>query len=112
KEIAAQLAEQYYNIGNKKEAGKLADQVLEADPRHPIAAYVKAHLLVDAKQADIAVTLLEEIAKTDTAELKPLRLLGRIQFDSQKYGQASRTFERCRKLDPNDNYFLEQLAKA
>jgi tetratricopeptide (TPR) repeat protein len=110
-EIAAQLAERYQLLGNKREAGKLVDQVLEAQPRHPLAGYVKAHLLLDSKDYEAALRMLELTVKDDTTEVKPLKLLGRLQYETMKYVQAGRTYERCRKLEPHDTAWLTQLAK-
>jgi cellulose synthase operon protein C len=111
-DVAAQLAERYYHLGNKKEAGKLADQALDAKPRHPLAGYVKALLLLDAGDAEVAFTLLERIVDADTTDVKPLKLLGRAQFEVKKYAAAARTYERCRKLEPHEAAWLAQLAKV
>ncbi len=108
---AAQLADRYYSTGNKKEARKLADQALTAKALHPLASYVKARLLNDGGDPELAFELLEKATGPDCAELKTLRLLGRLQFENKKFDQAAQTFERCRKLDPLDASWLPELAK-
>jgi cytochrome c-type biogenesis protein CcmH/NrfG len=110
--VAAQLAESFVRTGNKKEAKKLADQVLGVEPRNPLAGYVKARLLLDDKAVESALALLESVITDDTTEVKPLKLLGQIQFQAEKYSQAARTFERCRKLEPHEMSYLGLLAKA
>jgi tetratricopeptide (TPR) repeat protein len=110
--VAAELADRYVGLGNKKEAKRLADEVLAVEPRNSLAGYVKARMLLDEKQIETALTLLEAVTSDDTTEVKPLKLLGRIQFEAEKYAAAARTFERCRKLEPHDTTYLAQLAKA
>jgi Flp pilus assembly protein TadD len=110
-DVAAQLADRFYAVGNKKEARKLADDVLKAKAFHPLAAYVKARLLGDGGDPDLAYELLEKAAGPECMEIKTLRFLGRLQFENKKFTQAAETFERCRKLDPFDPSWLPELAK-
>ncbi len=110
-DLSAQLADRYYSLGNKKEARKLADQVLKAKALHPLASYVKARLLNDGGDAELAYELLQKAAGEDCSEIKTLRLLGRLQFENKKYEQAAKTFERCRQLDPQDPSWLTDLAR-
>jgi tetratricopeptide (TPR) repeat protein len=110
-DVAAQLAERYYSQGNKRDARKLADQVLKAKALHPIASYVKARLLSDGGDPELAFELLEKAAGEDCTETKTLRLLGRLQFENKKFDQAAKTFERCRKLDPLDPSWLTELVR-
>ena len=110
-DIAAQLADRYYSLGNKKEARKLADLALKAKPLHPLGSYVKARLLNDGGEAELAYQILEKATGADVTELKTLRLLGRLQFENKKFDEAAKTFERCRTLDPHDPSWLPELAK-
>lgn len=110
-DLAAQLADRYYSLGNKKEARKLADQALKAKALHPLASYVKARLLNDGGDPDLAYELLEKATGDDCMEIKTLRLLGRLQFENKKFTAAAATFERCRKLDPLDPSWLPELAR-
>jgi tetratricopeptide (TPR) repeat protein len=110
-DIAAQLADRYYQIGNKKEARKLADKVLTAKGKHPLAAYVKAMLLNDAGDSDVALSLLETNVDDKTTDPKPLRLLAKFQMESKKFTEAARTYEQARKADPHDPAWLVALGK-
>lgn len=111
-DVCAQLADRYYQAGNKKEARKLADQALTAKRNHPLGAYVKALLLNDAGDADVAFELLEAAARDENCtETKTLKLLGRLQFENKKFTQAAQTLERCRKLEPDDSSLMPQLAR-
>ncbi len=109
-EAAAQLADRYYALGKKKEARKLADQALTLKALQPLAAYVKARLLNDGGDPELAYELLEKATGEECTEIKTLRLLGRLQFENKKFDQAARTLERCRQLDPLDPSWLPELA--
>jgi tetratricopeptide (TPR) repeat protein len=111
-DIAAELAERQLTIGRRKEATELADDVLRKQKTHPIAATVKARLLIDAGDSDIAYTLLEAATADGAKDIKPLKLLGKMQFDAKKFEQAAKTYERCRELEPFETSWLIQLAKA
>jgi Tfp pilus assembly protein PilF len=111
-DLAAQLADRYYSVGNKKEARKLADQALTAKPLHPLASYVKARLLGDGGNPELAYEILEKATGADCKEVKTLRFLGRLQFENKKFDQAAETFERCRQLDPLDPSWLPELVKV
>jgi len=110
-DIAAQLAERYLHVGDKKNARNLADAVLVGKKNHPIAAYVKARLLLDGGQPDEALSLLQGAVDAKTAEPKVLKLLGKLQLDGKKFADAAGTFELGRKLEPHDPIWLIGLAR-
>jgi tetratricopeptide (TPR) repeat protein len=109
-DTTAQLAERYLQIGRGKDASALADEVLNAKRDHPLGLYVKAMTLLDKKDADLAFTLLENGVSDETKDTRPLKLLGKLQFEAKKYNAAARTFERCRKLEPYEPNWLKQLS--
>jgi predicted Zn-dependent protease len=111
-ELTARLAERYLQLGRRKEAAELADRVLQKERNHAAAIYVKARVLIDNNDEDLAFTLLENGTGDDTKDARPLKLLGNLQFKTMKYNAAARTFERCRKLEPFDTSWLVQLAKV
>jgi predicted Zn-dependent protease len=86
--------------------------VLRKQRDHPVALYVKGMVLIDARDEDLAFTLLENGIGDDPKDARPLKLLGKLQFEAKKYTAAARTFERCRKLEPFDTSWLVQLAKC
>jgi tetratricopeptide (TPR) repeat protein len=110
-EPTARLAERYLQLGRKKDAGELADDVLRAQRDHPLGLYVKAMILIDNRDVDVAYSLLENATGEDTRDARPLKLLGKLQFEAKKYDAAAKTFERCRKLEPYDPGWLAQLGK-
>src|SRR5206468_5086066 len=56
-DLTAQLADRYYSTGDKKRARELADKALTLKRDHPLGAYVKAMLLNDSGDSDIALSL-------------------------------------------------------
>jgi tetratricopeptide (TPR) repeat protein len=110
-DIAAQLAEHYLRVGDKKNARNLADAVLIVKKTHPLAAYVKASLLLAGGQPDEALSLLQGAVDAKTAEPKVLRLLGKLQLEGKKYSDAAGTFELGRKLEPHETMWLIGLAR-
>ena len=110
-DIAAQLAERYFNRGNRKEARKLADKVLTDKTTHPLAAYVKALVFLDAGDADLAYSLLETNVNDKTTEPKAFKLLAKMQIEAKKSKEAVRTLEQGRKLDPDNPSWLIPLSE-
>jgi tetratricopeptide (TPR) repeat protein len=111
-DAAARLAERYLQLGRRKEAAELADAVLAIKRDHPAGLYVKAMTLIDSKDTDLAFTLLENGITDDMKDARPLKLLGKLQFEAKKYNAAAKTYERCRKLEPFEPAWLGQLAKV
>jgi tetratricopeptide (TPR) repeat protein len=110
-DVAAQLADRFYQQGKKKEARELADKVLVAKGRHPLAACVKALLLIDGGDEDLAIALLSTNVDDKTTDPKALKVLSRIQMQTKKFNEAARTMEQGRAADPNDTTWLTDLVK-
>jgi tetratricopeptide (TPR) repeat protein len=110
-EIAALLAEKNYQVGKKKDARELADKVLEKEPRHATATYVKALILIDEGKQQGAYDLLETISKDDLKDTKPLKLFLQLQLNQKNNPQAVLTCERARKIDPHEPFWIIQLGK-
>ena len=108
--IAAQLAERYLLVGDKKQARHLAESVLLVKKDHPLAAYVKARLLVAGGQTDEALSLMQSALDPKNTEPKLLKFLGKLQVDGKKLTEAAETFEIGRKLEPYENTWLIALA--
>lgn len=111
-DLAALLAERYYHLGNRKEAKVLADKAMELKKFHPLGVYVKALVMTDEGSADTAFGLLSKTIDEKSDNLKPLRLLAKLQFDRKKFAEAAKLYERCRELDPFDSSWLTLLTRA
>ncbi len=111
-DVAAQLAEQLLALGEKKEARKLAKAVLGQNKKHPLALYVEASLAHEAGDDDKAMEILKDAVDRAKPNLKVLGLLGRLQFEAKKFGEAEDLFSLAHKTDPYDTKWLIQLAKV
>ena len=109
--LAAQIAERYYAMGDKKLARQFADKSLNLERKQSLGAYVKALLLNDGGDSDIALSLLESVADDQCKEAKTHKLLGRMYFEAKKFSEAAKSLERGRALEPHDPSWLPQLAK-
>jgi tetratricopeptide (TPR) repeat protein len=111
-ETAAKLAEQYLLRRDKKEARKLAEQVLAKEPHHQLASYVKARLLMDAGDEDGAKTLLEEALDKNNPDVKVLQALGKMYFEAKNFAKAAEMYERGRQVEPYENKWLVELVRV
>jgi tetratricopeptide (TPR) repeat protein len=111
-DTAAQLAEMHYTRGDKKQARKLADEVLGRKSDHVLARYVKARLIADAGDDEKAFALLEAAAKDDPAETRVLKALGDAQFEAKKFAEAAKSYEQARKAEPYEERWLVLLSRV
>jgi tetratricopeptide (TPR) repeat protein len=109
-DIAARLAERLFTLGDKGDAGKLADDVLAAKKDHGLAAYVKARILAAMGEKDKALTLLDSVAKADPPEVKATALQAKLHFEKKNFTEAAAALERGRKIEPHEPAWLKQLA--
>jgi tetratricopeptide (TPR) repeat protein len=111
-DLIAQLAEKHFQTGDGKIALELANDALRRKLNHPLAAYVKAAVLLGDKKSDLAIAVLAASVAENPDEPKALKLLGKAQFDTKNFTDAAKSFESGRKLEPFDPYWLVQLAKV
>ncbi|HMC65752.1 MAG TPA: tetratricopeptide repeat protein [Gemmataceae bacterium] len=110
-EIAARLAEQYLLRRRNTEARRLVDKVLAKNMRHPLAAYVKARLLLQAGEEDQARKLLEESLDRRSPDSKILQALGKLYFEAKEFPKAVEICELGRKTEPYESKWLTDLAR-
>jgi tetratricopeptide (TPR) repeat protein len=111
-DVAARLAERYLQLRRNARARKLADDVLAAKEGHPLAAYVKAKLLLNAGAEEEARTLLELAAKGTAPEPKALQALGEMAFENKDFTKAAEIFELAHKAQPYESKWLTKLASV
>ena len=111
-DISAQLAERYLLLGERDEAERLIGPVLEKNKRHPLACYVKARIALEKQDATRALNLLETADYAAAPDVKVLKLLGKLQFEAEKFDAAAKTFELGRKAEPYESTWLTQLARV
>lgn len=111
-DIIAQLAEKHLQTGDGKIALELANEALRLKLNHPLAAYVKAAVLMGDKKNDLAIAVLAASVAEHPDEPKALKLLAKVQFETKNLPDAAKTLENGRKLEPFEPYWLVQLAKV
>jgi tetratricopeptide (TPR) repeat protein len=111
-DVAARLSEQYLIRRDKKQARSLAEEVLKKKPAHPLAAYVKARLVLDSGDEDTARKLLEAVVDRKDPELKVLQALGKLYFDAREYDKAADLYELGHKVEPYESKWLVELARV
>jgi predicted Zn-dependent protease len=108
-DLKAQLAETLAKVGKKKDAKRLAEEVLDKQREHPTALYVRALIAIADGEQQVALGLLESVNTDDKADAKILNLLADIQMKAKQLRPAANTLERCRKVDPDDVRTLTKL---
>jgi tetratricopeptide (TPR) repeat protein len=111
-DLSARLAEQYWKRRRARDARELVDKVLKDQPKHGLALFVKAQLLLAAGEDESAQKLLEEAAALDPPEPKVLKALGKLYYDAAQWEKAEAAYERGRKAEPFDVSWLEDLARV
>jgi tetratricopeptide (TPR) repeat protein len=111
-DVTAQLAYHFFQLSETDEARKLVNPLLERKPVPPLAAYVKARLLLAEGKKDMALALLETAVDEKAPEVAVLRLLGKLQYDAKKFAEAAKTYELARKAEPYEKRWLLELKKA
>jgi tetratricopeptide (TPR) repeat protein len=110
-DLKAKLADQLFRRGMVGEAKKLADAVLEKDAGHPVAAVVRARLLIRGGDEDAATALLEKALKAKPDDVRLIATVGKLYVEKKEWEKAAELFEKGRKIAPYDADWLEQLAK-
>src|SRR5207244_362458 len=80
-DLSARLAEQYWRRRRARDARELVETVLKDHPKHGLALFVKAMLLLGAGEDEAAQKLLEDAAVADPPEPKVLKALGKLYYD-------------------------------
>jgi Flp pilus assembly protein TadD len=111
-DLAARLAEQYWRRRRASDARRLVEAVLQKNPKHGLAQYVKAQLQLAAGDDEAAQKLLEEAAAQEPPEPKVLQALGKQYYDLGEFDKAAAVYERGRKAEPFEPSWLEDLARV
>jgi tetratricopeptide (TPR) repeat protein len=108
-DVTARLADQYARRKMAADARKLADEVLQKKPGHPLASIVKARLLSLAGDEDGSRALIEEASKSNPDDPKLVLALGKAALEAKDWSKAADLFERGRKTAPLDGDWLPLL---
>jgi tetratricopeptide (TPR) repeat protein len=111
-DLAARLAEQHLLRRDTHEARRLVDLVLAKQPKHALATYVKARLLLNAGEDEEARKILEAVVDRAAPEPKVLQLLGKLYFEAREFEKAIATYELGHKSEPEESHWLADLARV
>ncbi len=110
-DISARLAEQFVLRHDNREARKLVDEVLAKQPKHALASYVKARLLMNAGEDEPAKALLVAAFDPSAPDAKVGQALGKIYYEARDFPKAAELYERLRRADPYETRWLVELVK-
>jgi cellulose synthase operon protein C len=98
-DLAARFADMQLSRGDAKEAQRLA-------------AYVKAMVLLQEQDPELAYATLETAVDAHPTDSKAIKLLAKMHLEKKKFEAAAKVLEKGRELEPHDVSWLTQLAKA
>lgn len=109
-ELLAQLARVYADRRAYGQARRLVDRALAIQPKHPLAAFVRArlHLLVGEERQ--AVEVLEAVLDRAAPQADVLGLLARQRLKANQTAEATALFELGAKHFPGDPNWIKSLA--
>ncbi len=110
--VAARLAEKLLQVGKSAEAGKMADATLAKEKHHPLAATVKARLLVRDKDEAGAKALLAGALADNPDDHRLLLAVGKLHVAAKEWDKAAAVLERGRTAAPLDGNWLELLSQV
>lgn len=109
--LSARLAEAYLLRRDYPEARKLAEQVLEQQPKHQLATYVLARIRLLVGDHDEALAMLQECLDRQSPHASVLRLLAALHFKAKRYNEAAELYELGAEQHPYDAQWVKSLAQ-
>ena len=110
-EIGAKLALARLRRGDYPGAGRLAQQVLEADSNQPIARLVKAKLLTRIGDERAATVELQRAVEADSPPAEAVKLLAGIHLRQGRLDEARRLYQRGAEASPTDTTVDEGIGR-
>jgi len=111
-DLNARMAYEHFARRDYKEARPFAEKALELKPRHPLASFVKARLLVSIGDADAALAVLEPALDPKRPNERVIDLLAELKMKSGELEEAERLYELARKDDPFHTRWIAGLARV
>lgn len=111
-DLLAELAKAELNRKRYAAARKHADHALESKPRHQLASYVKARVLMVAGGDDEAIKLLESAIDEEAPQQNLLALLAAFRLKNEEFDEAARLYELGLKGEPQNTNWLKSLARV
>jgi len=111
-ELNARMAYEHFARRDYKEARPLAEKALRLQPRHPLASYVKARLLVSIGDDESALAVLEPALDAERPNERVLDLLAELKMKAGQLDEAERLYELARRDDPFHTKWIAGLARV
>ena len=108
--VAAQLALAQLRRRSYPEARRLVDKVFKAEPKHQLAAYVRARLHMVVGEDTEALAVLERCLDREKPQEKTLALLAGLKLKSGDYDHAAALYELGAKHAPRNIKWPKSLA--
>ena len=106
------MAYEHFARRDYKAARPFADKALKLNPRHPLAGYVKARLLITIGDDDAALETLKPCLDEKQPNERVIDLLGELQMKAGNLAEAERLYEMARKDDPFHSKWISSLARV
>ena len=110
-DIAAQLALALLHKEEPVKARAMADEVLKSHPKHPLATYVVARLILTAGEQQRAIDMLEKCLDRKAPHENVLALLANLKMEADQPAAAEELYELGAKTFPQDVQWLQALAR-
>jgi Flp pilus assembly protein TadD len=110
-DIAARLALALLHRDEPLKARALADDVLKMHPKHPLATYVVARLILAAGERQRAIEMLGNCLDRSAPQENVLALLASLKTDTDQVSAAEELYELGAKKFPQDVQWLQALAR-
>ncbi len=111
-DLNAKVAYEHFARRDLQEARPLADKALELQPNHPLAAYVKARLLLSIGDSDGAMAVIEPAFNATKPNERVVDLLAELTMKAGQLDQAEKLYEIARKDDPYSTKWIAGLARV
>ncbi|NIP85706.1 MAG: hypothetical protein GTO03_09140 [Planctomycetales bacterium] len=111
-DLLAALADAYLRRKAYPQAGKLAGQALEIQPRHQAATYVRARLQLLVGDQEGVVPMLEKALDPAAPHAPLLRLLAGLKYKAEAYERAVELYQLGRERFPRDPGWTKLLARV
>jgi predicted Zn-dependent protease len=110
-DIAARFALALFHKDEAVRARAIAEGVLIKHPKHQLATYVVARLVLTAGEQDRAIAMLEKCLDREAPQENVLALLARLKSDSDEPAAAEELYRLGAKKFPQDVQWLQALAR-
>jgi tetratricopeptide (TPR) repeat protein len=110
-DIAAHLALAYLHKDEPVKARATADEVLKNHPKHPLATYVVARLILTAGEQQRAIEMLDACLDRKSPQENVLALLASLKSETDQVASTEELYELGAKKFPQDVQWVQALAR-